>query len=181
MVTIRHEAYTDGAAREALLDRTFGAARFRKTCEQLRRGRLPSPGLAFGAYDGDALVGTLRLWDIVAGSAGSELLLGPLAVAPEMQGRGLGSTLVRHAIHEAALSGHDAILLVGDAPYYRRFGFSSGKVKGLRLPGPVVRSRFQGLELEKGVLAGATGLVMPAGGLVPAFALHTDGQVKSVT
>jgi len=166
MITIRHEAHTDWAAREALLDRVFGEMRFLKTCEQLRRGRLPSPGLAFGAYDDGELVGTLRLWDIVAGSAGSALLLGPLAVAPEMQGRGVGSALVRHAIHEAALSGHDAILLVGDAPYYRRFGFSSGRVKGLRLPGPVLRSRFQGLELEKGALAGASGLVVPAGRLV---------------
>jgi predicted N-acetyltransferase YhbS len=163
MGTIRHEAHSDWAAREVLLDRTFGEARFRKTCEQLRRGRSPSPGLAFGAYDGDELIGTLRLWDVLAGSAGKALLLGPLAVAPELQGRGIGSALVRHAIHEAALSGHRAILLVGDAPYYRRFGFSSAKVKGLHLPGPVARSRFQGLELEKGALAGAAGLVMPAG------------------
>jgi predicted N-acetyltransferase YhbS len=182
MVTVRHETYADGAARETLLDRTFGAARFRKTCEQLRRGRLPSPGLAFGAYDGDELVGTLRLWDIMAGSAGRALLLGPLAVAPELQGRGVGSALVRHAIHEAALSGHNAILLVGDAPYYRRFGFSSAKVRGLRLPGPVVRSRFQGLELKKGALAGAAGLVVPAGRLVmpeAAFSpLYTDDIIS---
>ena len=163
MVTIRHEAHSDWAAREALLDRTFGEARFRKTCEQLRRGRLPSPGLAFGAFDGNELIATLRLWDIMAGSAGKALLLGPLAVAPELQGRGIGSALVRHAIQEAALSGHDAILLVGDAPYYGRFGFSSARVKGLHLPGPVVRSRFQGLELETGALAGAAGLVVPAG------------------
>jgi predicted N-acetyltransferase YhbS len=165
MVTIRHEALADGAAREALLDRVLGEARFLKTCEQLRKGRLPSPGLSFGAYADTGLVGTVRLWDIVAGSAGDALLLGPLAVAPEVQGRGIGSALVRHAIHEAALSGHEAILLVGDAPYYRRFGFSAAKVRGLRLPGPVERARFQGLELEKGALVRATGLVVPTGRL----------------
>jgi predicted N-acetyltransferase YhbS len=165
MVTIRHEAHADWAAREALLDRVFGEARFLKTCEQLRKGRLPSPGLSFGAYAGAKLVGTVRLWDIVAGTAGNALLLGPLAVAPEVRGRGVGSALVRHAIHEAALSGHEAILLVGDAPYYRRFGFSAGKVKGLRLPGPVERARFQGLELEKDALARAQGLVLPNGRL----------------
>jgi predicted N-acetyltransferase YhbS len=166
MVTIKHEARADGAAREALLDRVFGEARFLKTCEELRRGRLPSPGLSFGAYAGEELVGSVRLWDIVGGSAGNALLLGPLAVAPEVQGRGIGSALVRYAIHEAALSGHEAIVLVGDAPYYRRFGFSAAKVKGLRLPGPVLRSRFQGLELVKGALAGASGLVVPSGRLV---------------
>jgi predicted N-acetyltransferase YhbS len=168
MVTIRQEARADWAAREALLDRVFGETRFLKTCEQLRRNRLPSPGMAFGAYAKGKLIGTVRLWDIVAGSAGKALLLGPLAVAPEMQGKDIGSKLVRHAIHEAALSGHDAILLVGDAPYYRRFGFSTSKVKGLKLPGPVERARFQGLELENGALTGASGLVVPCGRLVVA-------------
>jgi predicted N-acetyltransferase YhbS len=165
MVAIRHESHADWAAREVLLDRVFGEARFIKTCEELRRERLPSPGLAFGAYQGERLIGTLRLWDIIAGSAGEALLLGPLAVAPEAQGSGIGSDLVRHAIHEAALSGHRAILLVGDAPFYRRFGFSAFKVRGLKLPGPVERARFQGLELEKGALAKSSGLVVPNGRL----------------
>ena len=174
MVTIRHETHKDWAAREALLDRVFGEARFLKTCEALRKGRLPAPGLAFGTFDGGELVGTVRLWDINAGSAGAALLLGPLAVKPELQGRGIGADLVRHAIHEATLSGHSAIVLVGDAPYYRRFGFSAGKVKGLILPGPVEKTRFQGLELEKGALAGARGLVIPSGRRV---APHGDGFV----
>ena len=166
MVTIRHESHKDWAAREALLDRVFGEARFLKTCEALRQGRLPSPGLAFGAFAEDELIGTVRLWDIVAGSAGPALLLGPLAVKPELQGRGIGAELVRHAVHEATLSGASAILLVGDGPFYRRFGFSAAKVKGLIMPGPVEKARFQGLELEKGVLAGAKGLVCPSGRLV---------------
>lgn len=167
MVTIRQESHSDWAARETLLDRVFGEARFLKTCEALRKGRLPSSGLSFGAYADGELVGTVRLWDIIAGSAGPALLLGPLAVKPELQGRGIGESLVRHAIHEATLSGHGAILLVGDAPYYRRFGFSSGKVKNLRMPGPVEKSRFQGLELERGALALARGAVVPCGQLVP--------------
>lgn len=172
MVTIRHETHKDWAARETLLDRVFGEARFLKTCEALRRGRAPSPGLAFGAFAEGELVGTVRLWDINAGSAGAALLLGPLAVKPELQGRGIGADLVRHAIHEATLSGHSAIVLVGDAPYYRRFGFSASKVKGLILPGPVEKARFQGLELEKGALAGARGLVIPSGRQV---APHVEG------
>ncbi|HEY7749860.1 MAG TPA: N-acetyltransferase [Aestuariivirgaceae bacterium] len=169
MVTIRQEGHADRAAREELLNRVFGKARFLKTCEQLRYGRLPSPGLSFGAYVGRRLVGTLRMWDIIAGAAGRSLLLGPLAVAPEMQGRGIGSDLIRHAIHEATLSGHESVLLVGDAPYYRRFGFSAAQTGGLVLPGPVERARFQGLELRQGALANASGLVVPAGqAIVPA-------------
>jgi predicted N-acetyltransferase YhbS len=171
MVTIRQESPVDWAAREALLDRVFGEARFLKTCEALRKGRLPSAGLSFAAYADDELVGTVRLWDIIAGSAGPSLLLGPLAVKPALHGRGIGGELVRHAIHESTLSGHGAILLVGDAAYYRRFGFSVGKVRNLRMPGPVEKGRFQGLELERGALALARGPVVPSGRLVPDEAL----------
>ena len=176
MVTIKHESHKDWAAREALLDRVFGAARFLKTCEALRKGRLPSPGLSFGAFAEAELVGTVRLWDIVAGTAGPALLLGPLAVKPELQGRGIGAELVRHAVHEATLSGHSAILLVGDGPYYRRFGFSSNKAKGLLMPGPVEKARFQALELEKGALAGAKGPVYASGRVVAADEAPVTGM-----
>ena len=168
MAIIGQEIAADAAAREQLLDRMFGEARFLKTCEALRRGRLPSPGLSFAAKSKGRLVGTVRLWDVVAGTAGPAVLLGPLAVAPELQGRGIGSLLVRHAIHEATLSGHRAIVLVGDGPFYGRFGFTAAAVKALDLPGPVERARFQGLELRKGALAGARGLVIAAGEAMPA-------------
>lgn len=179
MVTIRHERAGDGAAREKLLDRVFGEARFLKTCERLRKDRLPAEGLAFAAYHGRKLVGTVRLWTVMAGSAGPALLLGPLAVAPEMRGRGIGAELLRHAIAEASLHGHGAILLVGDEPYYRRFGFSPRAVKGLTLPGPVDRRRFLGLELDEDALKGARGTVaVPPAGIPPGVAadLHLPAR-----
>ena len=164
MVMIRSETVFDIAPRERLLDRAFGKARRRKTSERLREGRLPSEGLAFSAVDEDGkLVGTLRLWDVVAGSAGSALLLGPLAVDCASQCQGIGGALMRHAIAEAKLRGHTAIILVGDAPYYQRFGFTGGLVADLHLPGPVDRARFLGLELEPGALDGAEGLVAGCG------------------
>jgi predicted N-acetyltransferase YhbS len=166
MAMIRAEISADIPAREHLLDRAFGKSRRRKTSERLRKGRLPSEGLAFTAVNEDgALVGTIRLWDVVAGSAGASLLLGPLAVACEAQGRGIGAALMRHAIAEAKLRGHASIILVGDAPYYARFGFSPGPVADLHLPGPVERQRFLGLELAPGALDGAEGLVAGCGRL----------------
>ena len=81
LVTIRPELDCDYAQREALLDRAFGRHRRRKTSQRLRDGRLPSPGLAFTAVDTQGRVaGTVRLWDVVAGSAGPAVLLGPLAL-----------------------------------------------------------------------------------------------------
>jgi predicted N-acetyltransferase YhbS len=164
MIQIRHELDSDSVQREALLDRTFGKQRRRKTSERLREGRLPSDGLAFTAVnDKGKVVGTVRLWDIVAGSAGPALLLGPLAVDARHRGQGLGAMLMERAVNEAKVKGFGAVLLVGDALYYGRFGFTAGAVADLRLPGPVEKARFLGLELLPGGLDGAEGLVAASG------------------
>jgi len=164
MVTIRHELAGDAAPREALLDRAFGKTRRRKTSERLREGRLPAEGLAFTATDGKGrLIGTLRLWNVIAGSAGPALLLGPLAVDCRHQKKGIGAALMHRALSEAARLGHAAVILVGDAPYHGRFGFEQAFTRSLHLPGPVERERFLGLELVPGALDGAEGLVMASG------------------
>jgi predicted N-acetyltransferase YhbS len=169
MVTITPEAAADLAAREALLDRAFGKReRRRKTSERLRDGRLPAEGLAFAARNRRGrLIGTLRLWNIAAGSAGPALLLGPLAVDCAYQKRGIGAELMRHALGEAKRLGHKAVLLVGDQPYYSRFGFSRAAVEGLSLPGPVELERFLGVELEAGALKDAEGVIAATGRMMP--------------
>jgi predicted N-acetyltransferase YhbS len=95
------------------------------------------------------------------------LLLGPLAVDPAHQGNGLGGRLMRHAIAAARMRGHGAILLVGDAPYYGRFGFSAEKTGALRMPGPYEQHRLLALELVPGALAGARGLIGATGRRAP--------------
>ena len=159
---IEDEANCDVPAREALLDRAMGAGRRRKSSEKLRRGRLPSPGLAFVARnEAGQVVGSVRLWDVAAGGK-SLLLLGPLAVEASSEGKGIGSALMRHAITRAKAQGHGAIILVGDAPYYQRFGFSAGKTGGLMMPGPVERDRLLGLELVEDYLE-TSGLLVATG------------------
>jgi len=167
MIDIREEVPGDVPAREALLERCFGAGRHRKTVAKLRRHRLPAEGLALSAHQDGTLVGTVRLWNIAAGSAGEALLLGPIAVHPERQGHGLGARLMRRALAEAAWCGHKSVLLVGDAPYYARFGFCRPLVQGLVLPGPVEIERFLGLELVPGALSGAEGRIVATGRKVP--------------
>ena len=159
---IEDEAERDVAAREAMLDRAMGPGRRRKSSEKLRRGRLRSPGLAFVARNGAGqVVGSVRLWDVAAGSK-SLLLLGPLAVDTAVEGQGVGSALMRHAITRAKDLGHGAIVLVGDAPYYQRFGFSADKTGGLMMPGPVERHRLLGLELVEDCLE-TSGLLVATG------------------
>ena len=161
---VRDERATDVAARERLLDAAFGASRFAKTSERLREGRLPADGLALTAEAPDGrLLGTVRLWHVDLGTAGAGLMLGPIAVAPEARSLGVGAALMGVAMERARRFGHRAIVLVGDAPYYARFGFSAGSTLGLELPGPVDRARFLALELVDGALAGAEGMVTATG------------------
>ncbi|MBX3566836.1 MAG: N-acetyltransferase [Rhizobiaceae bacterium] len=164
-ISITAEQADDVVAREALLDRAMGPARKRRSSEKLRRGRRPAEGLAFVARGADGgIVGTVRLWDVTAGEGGpAALLLGPLAVDPSLKGAGIGSKLMRHAVAEARRLGHAAILLVGDAPYYGRFGFGADKTASLAMPGPYERDRFLALELRTGALDGAAGIVKASG------------------
>lgn len=168
MVTIREEKPADVAAREALLDAAYGAARFAKASERLREGRLPAQGLSLVAAEHGHLVGTVRLWNVSTGPGRDALLLGPLAVHPLHRNRGIGTALMRRVIARARLAGHGAILLVGDAAYYGRFGFAAAATAELWMPGPFEAYRLLALELKVGALDGACGLIGAAGRLAPA-------------
>jgi predicted N-acetyltransferase YhbS len=168
MIHIDDEKIADIAAREALLDRAMGTGRRLKPSERIREGRLPAQGLAFVARDNGRVVGSVRLWDVEAGGRRS-LLLGPLAVEPGVQSRGVGSGLMQVALNRAGLAGHGSVILVGDPEYYERFGFAADPARGLIMPGPFERRRMLGLELAGGGLAGAEGLVVGTGALAPAW------------
>jgi predicted N-acetyltransferase YhbS len=167
---IRAERASDVVAREALLDACFGANRHARTCQRLRDGRAPAEGLAFAAVrqEGpkDRLVGTLRLWHVSAGGTRA-LVLGPLAVDPSCRELGVGAALMAGALAAAKARGHGAVILLGDAPYYARFGFSALRTSELSLPGPFERDRLLGLELREGALDGAWGMIAPTGTLAP--------------
>ncbi len=165
MIHLREETIRDVEAREALLDLCFGASRFEKTCERLREGRRPAEGLSLVVEENGRVIATVRLWHVTAGPGRPALMLGPLAVDPARQSLGLGAKLMREALARAKALGHGAVLLVGDAPYYERFGFSAEKTGSLWMPGPCERSRFLALELEAGSLDGARGLVSATGAL----------------
>lgn len=164
MAFIDTEKLFDIPAREALLDRVFGPNRRAKTCERLREGRLAASGLSFVARADDRVIATLRFWHVAAGNQPA-LILGPIAVHPLFRSLGLGAEMIRLGLSRAVEVGHEAVLLVGDAPYYQRFGFSAAPTQSLDMPGPVDPERFLGLELEPGALQGAKGLVRPTGAI----------------
>src|SRR6516164_2611884 len=161
---IRAERASDVVAREALLDACFGEDRSSRTCQRLRDGRAPAEGLALAAVRGRKLVGTARLWHVSAGGVPA-LLLGPLAVDSACRKLRIGAALITHALGAAKASGHRAVILLGDAPYYGRFGFSARKTGELALPGTFEPERLLTLELDEGALDGAWGMIVPTGAL----------------
>ena len=165
MISLRQERPGDVEAREALLDEAFGGTRTRKTSQRLRDGRLPAEGLSLIATDGKRVIGTARLWSVACASGQPALLLGPVAVESYCRNRGIGAALVRRALRDARRLGHGAVILVGDAPYYSRFGFSAEKAAGISIPGPFERRRLLAIELVPGALDGASGLLRPTGRL----------------
>jgi len=183
VIRVVSEAPAEAGAREALLDLAFGKRRRKKTSERLRENRLPADDLTLSAKLGNGrLVGTLGLWHVSAGENCAALLLGPLAVHPSYRKCGIGSLLMQAAIERATALGHQAVVLVGDEPYYQRFGFSKKLTEELRMPGPFERDRLLALELVPGALANARGLIKATGEMAPNVAEKSTGIAgKSLT
>ena len=142
-----------------LVARSLGENWTTRSSHQLRLGHNHYKDLSLLAFLENDLVGTVRLWPIQAGSAGAALLLGPLAIEPSLQGLGLGQALLRSVIDLAKAKGHGAIVLVGDAPYYERVGFSAKPTWLLRMPGRYDQNRLLGYELQEGYLSNHDGVI----------------------
>lgn len=157
---IRPESPSDGDAIERLHERAFGPGRFSRSAYLLRERSAAMPDLCFSALVGTLLVGSVRVAPVLAGDVPA-LVLGPLAVEPAFEKRGIGAALMNTALDRARKAGHRLIVLVGDAPYYARFGFACIPPGQLAMPAPVDPARFLAAELVPGTLAGATGRVRP--------------------
>ncbi|MDE9451720.1 N-acetyltransferase [Aliiroseovarius sp. Z3] len=147
---------------EALYDLCFAPGREALSSYRLRDGVAPVARLSLVARD-DAgiLAGAIRYWPVsIVGDheAHDALLLGPVAVHPTRQGEGLGGHLIRESLLVAQDLGMERVMLVGDAPYYSRFGFS--KLRDVEMPPPTNPDRVLAYRLQNGTWDGVTGKVM---------------------
>ena len=137
--------------REELLDKVFGLERKKLSTYLLRDGVNEIDGLSFVALIDGKFRGSLRFWPIEINQSVKPLLLGPLAVYPEGQGRAIGIALVRKGINTAKKLGYNLIVLVGDYKYYKRFGFKKADPYGLKLNGEYDTSRLLFLTIPRGL------------------------------
>ncbi len=157
MYDLRPETEEDWWEVEALYDLCFAPGREALSSYRLRDGVEPVRGLSLVARDGDGiLAGAIRFWPVLIGRD-TALLLGPVAVHPTRQGEGLGGWLIRESLDLAARQGWERVLLVGDAPYYARFGFD--RLDGVEMPPPTNPDRVLGLELTPGAWRNVAGKV----------------------
>lgn len=140
---VAEETPFDAAAIDRVVDRAFGPGRYAKTAERLREGSEPIGGLI--ARVGREVIGSVRLWPVTVGEVRAAFL-GPIAVEAVWRSGKVGAYLVEACIERARSLGLSGVLLVGDAPYFGRFGFEVAPLAAV--PGPVDQRRVLWLSLD---------------------------------
>lgn len=162
IITIRRATPVDVAAISALHARVFGPGRFARSAYRVREGKGHLSRFCLVAEGPARLKASLRMTEITIGGVAGAALLGPIAVEPEHRGEGLGTKLVTEALAACRAAGARLVILVGDEPYYGRFGFKPVPAGQITFPGPVNAKRILAVELEPGALASYHGLVAAA-------------------
>lgn len=156
---LRPERAVDEPALRELAAAAFGPGRFARTAYRVREGAAAAEELALTAWCGDDLAGSIRFTAIRIGEAGGALFLGPLMIGAKWAGKGCGGALVEQGLALARKRGSPLVLLVGDIPYYQRFGFQRVPPGRIALPGPVDPERLLAVELKPGALQDYEGRV----------------------
>lgn len=134
----------DPQAVELLLDVAFGEDRHGRTAYKLREGVGFTDHLSFALVDDGVLVGSIQCWPLALtheNGMAPLLLVGPVAVSPERQNKGLGHKLM-NAMLAAYRPSDEPMVMIGDPEYYERFGFNAKATQGWELPGPWERRRL---------------------------------------
>ena len=160
---VRRESAQDVQTLNELAARAFGPGRFARTAHRVRESAAPVEGLSHIAWVGENLAGSIRFTAIHIGGRSGALLLGPLMVEPKWAGKGCGRALIEKGLELATAQGYGLVLLVGDLPYYERFGFQRVPAGQILLPGPVDPVRLLGVELIPDTLKDFEGLVLSQG------------------
>lgn len=162
-VTTRHVTLADIPAISRLHQTVFGPGRFVRSAYRVREGKGYLSRFCRLAQAGGRIIAALRLTPVCIGADGGAVLLGPIAVDPAFAGKGFGRRLISEALDEMRAAGVSLVILVGDEPYYGRFGFKPVAIGQITFPGPVNPARILACELSEGALARYRGLIATEG------------------
>ncbi|MBK5570638.1 GNAT family N-acetyltransferase [Ensifer sp. 2YAB10] len=157
LVYLTEDASHD-AAIEIINEEAFGPGRFARAAARIREQGPHDRSLSFICADNGETIASVRMTPVMAGSIMGHLL-GPLAVRPSHKNMGIGRELVRIAVEAARRNGSEAVILVGDPPYYQPLGFEKVRYGALEFPGPVDPARVLVVPMAEGVHAGLAGII----------------------
>ncbi len=151
---------------EALLDAAFGTDRFGRTAYRIRAGVDAVPALSFALVEDGALVGTIQCWPVAhrapGGAATPLVMVGPVAVRPDVQRGGHGRALMAHMLEAAETRADSALMMIGDPEYYGRFfGFDADATAAWDLPGPYEKRRLLARAVNGHALPTGAGMIGP--------------------
>ena len=154
------------SAVEHLLDAAFGADRFGRTAYRIRQGMDAVPALSFALLEDGGLVGTIQCWPVAHhapdGIATPLVMVGPVAVRPDVQRGGHGRLLMAHMLEAAETAADSALMMIGDPEYYGRFfGFTADATRAWNLPGPYERHRLLARAVNGHALPTGPGMIGP--------------------
>jgi predicted N-acetyltransferase YhbS len=161
-VSVRPVTADDIPEIAALHARVFGPGRFARSAYRVRDGAPLFSRFCLVSYLDGKLIAAIRFAEVTIGGKGGALLLGPLAVESRLAGQGYGTRLIAQGLENVKAAGMYLVVLVGDEPYYGRFGFRAVPPNRIVFPGPVDPTRILAAELTPGALAKFQGMVAAA-------------------
>lgn len=156
----------DAQSVEDLLDAAFGPDRFGRTAYRIRQGLQPVDALSFALQGDDGLIGVIQCWPVAHhgadGAVTNLVMVGPVAVRPDIQGGGHGRALMDKMVESAQAQADGALMMIGDPEYYGRFwGFNADATGAWDLPGPFEQRRLLGLDVNGHHLPTSAGMIGP--------------------
>ena len=151
---------------EALLDVAFGSDRFGRTAYRIRVGVDAVSALGFALVEDGELIGTIQCWPVAHraadGTATPLVMVGPVAVRPDLQRGGHGRALMARMLDAAETEADSALMMIGDPEYYGRFfGFTADATGKWDLPGPYEKHRLLARAVNGHALPTGTGMIGP--------------------
>lgn len=160
MITFRQEELGDRPSIRRVNEKGFGTGEEADLVDALRRANAII--LSMVALDGEDIIAHILFTEVIIMQADSRftgLSLGPMAVLPCHQRKGIGTQLLQIALDKCRLLDYDFVVVLGYPEFYSKFGFSPAKPYGISCEFDAPDEAFMILELRENGFVGRRGVV----------------------